>query len=423
MPLTYPTPSVLVGSSAENLNGAYVLPLNVRPMAPGTSPSSSPTNKAQFGNLIRRIFIALNSSLELMAVADGTLTIGVYPGYYRDDSNVDALFEGDEAVALTDDATNYVYLDRSTGTLTIDTTSFPGTLDTFFPIAVFECADGAIVTSDYEADRRGLYRNYVQTGSSSPTGTNATTFTLDQDNAGAGADQQIRFNRGSTDAEDAAIVWDETADGFVAVSRHSSLTLCPFSVGSLYVNSALAYDSNGAAKVAAAVAGDGLSHSSGVLSANVDGTSIETSGGALQIKAGGVSTAKLSDALADSLVQISIADVAGATGVTVTIQAKDAQGNNLAEVVSFRLGVYQSSSVGALATDATITDGGAGSAYDVGAEFGLAAGKLLDVQTDATGLLEIDVTDPNNETVYLKAMPGPGSKWIKCNDIGTVTIS
>lgn len=46
------------------------------------------------------------------------------------------------------------------------------------------------------------------------TGTNAITFTIDQDNAGAGVSTALKFNRGSTDG-DARVLWDETNDRFV----------------------------------------------------------------------------------------------------------------------------------------------------------------------------------------------------------------
>jgi len=61
------------------------------------------------------------------------------------------------------------------------------------------------------------------------------------------------------------------------------------------INNATVIDANGAAKVAAAVAGDGLAHSSGVLSVGVDDSSIETSGDALRVKASGVTNAMLAN--------------------------------------------------------------------------------------------------------------------------------
>lgn len=43
---------------------------------------------------------------------------------------------------------------------------------------------------------------------------NATNITLDADNAGAGADQTISFNRGTDNANDAQVAWNETSDIF-----------------------------------------------------------------------------------------------------------------------------------------------------------------------------------------------------------------
>lgn len=56
------------------------------------------------------------------------------------------------------------------------------------------------------------------------TGINNTYFTIDKDNAGAGASQSLRFNRGST-AGDAKLLWDETNDRFELQSDADGPTL------------------------------------------------------------------------------------------------------------------------------------------------------------------------------------------------------
>jgi hypothetical protein len=50
-------------------------------------------------------------------------------------------------------------------------------------------------------------------GGASATGTNNTTFTLDEDNVGAGVNTALKFNRGSS-GDDARLLWSETYGKF-----------------------------------------------------------------------------------------------------------------------------------------------------------------------------------------------------------------
>ena len=102
------------------------------------------------------------------------------------------------------------------------------------------------------------------------------------------------------------------------------------------------------------------------------------------------------DTLADKLVQISVGDASGASPQTVTIQAKDIQGNNLAEVIYVEVAVFDDADGTTPAVNATIADGGAGAVVRA-----VTANKDLICKTDGTGLLEIAVTDGTAETVYL----------------------
>lgn len=423
MAFVHGTPLDLAAAVAEALNGTAFAPLKATLPAADANANSSPSLLARLGNLLRHIMLELDT--EFKARRDGTLTICVRPGRYRDSGGTEKLFEGAELQALTDAATNYVYIDASTNTLTINTSGFPATDATYIPIAQYVCAGGAITTEDWEADRRGWLRYWPNASSTSPAGTDGSSFTVDQDNTGgAGAGGQYRVERGTTDAEDACLEWDETNDRWRARSQHSTLTYAAFDLLAIYISGTLMFDANGATKVAADVAGDGLSHASGVLAVNPDGSTLEINSDAVRIKDAGVTAAKLSDAVADKLVQISIADASGATPRTVTIQAKDIQGNNLAEVIYVIIGVYDSGDGGALSTNATLSDGGAGSVVqDWGAAIGLSANKLLVCKTDATGLLEIALASGVNGTFYVLSQAGPRSRMLDCADIGTVVIS
>ena len=416
MSYQYPTPLDLGSSAAEALGGTTHQPSGVKYVADGVGPDSSPSLSAQDNNRIRHAYDLLDT--ELRAVAVGALAIGVYPGRYRKSDGTAVLFEGEDSQALTDAATNYVYILHSSGALTVSTSSFPADVTTFTPIAVYVCSGGAIATPDWQADYRGLVRFWTLASVSAPTGTTATSFLLDNDNAGAGANCQLRAERGSSDAEDAALEWDEANDRWNVRKQHSTATYCPVNASELQISGTAMVDSNGAAKVQSAVAGDGLSHSAGVLAVGTDGATIETSSDVLRIKDAGVSAAKLSNALADKLCQISIGDSSGASPRTVTIQAQDIQGNNLAETVYVRVRVCQDADGAALATNATIAVGGTGTL--VRSE---TATKDLVCKTDANGTLTITVTDGTLETVYLLAQPTTRSKIMDCSDIGTVTIA
>lgn len=421
---TYPSPVAKSTAAADALGGTTHQRTQIPFVAEGTLPSDSPT---LFQQLMRQEYherVGLSAALRGQARKTGTLKVAVYPFRYRKADGTDAHYEsGATELTLTAAATNYVYVDHADNTLKKDTSGWPADITTFTPIAIYVCDVNDIVTADEDAYAKDLLNNQTHASSTSPTGTTGTSFTLDNDNAGAGADTAVQFNRGST-AADAQLEWNETDDRFELESELSGPTLAALNLLAVLVSGTTMLDANGAAKVAAAVAGDGLTHSSGVLAVNPDGTTLEISSDAVRVKDGGISTAKLADALADKLVQLSVGDASGVSPRTVTIQALDAQGNNLAEVVYGEVLVCQDADGAALATNATIADGGAGSVrYDKGSRLGLTAGKWLACKTDANGTLEIQVTDGTSETVYVLVAMGERSRRMDCQDYGTVVIS
>lgn len=416
---TQPTPLDLSNSAAEALAGTAIAPLNATLAPVGATAASSPSYLARQANLFRHIIQELDSNLRVRK--DGTLTIGVRPGRLRDSSGVAKTFDGASTQALTNNATNSIWLDTTVDppTLQIGTSGFPGTATTYMPLAEYVTSGGAISTSDTDADRRDWVRNWIPASSSSPTGTAGTSFTLDDDNSGAAAaNLQIRANRGSSNAEDACVEWVE-ADGCWRVrSQHTTATLAPLDASAIKISGTTALDSNGAAKVAAAVAGDGLAHTTGVLSVGVDGTTIEINSDALRIKDGGVSTTKLSDTVADSLAQVSIPDSTGTSPRQVTIQVTDLQGNALATTVYLQIGVFDDADGATLSANATIAvGGGVGSLLR-----SLTATKELAVKTNSSGQVRIDVTAVAG-TYYLIASVGRRSQILGCGDIGTIVVS
>lgn len=345
------------------------------------------------------------------------LNVGVCPGYYRKADETDVYFAGAASFALTDGVTDQkVWIDHATNALAKGT-SWPADKTGFTPLALVDTAGGTVVAESIR-DATDLVRLQAHASSTSPTGTNGTAFTLDADNAGAGADQQIRFNRGSTDAEDAAVEWDETNDRLNALKQHATKTLCPLNASALQIGGTTLVDAAGAAKVTAAVAGEGLTHSAGVLAVNPDGSTLEINTDQVRVKDGGVTAAKLSDALADKLAQVSISDASGASPRTVTVQILDVQGNSLAEVVVLQVGVYQDEYGAATATNATIAVGATGTLIKA-----VTANKELICRTDSAGALTLTITDATLETVYVLARATVRSKLLDCSDKGTVTIS
>lgn len=274
MPESWPSTTVIdaLDGTTDSGTGLVYVPNN-------TSPASSPTLLQQLNRFFQRLFKIIKPAAQgRIGQSDyGALKVIVYAMDYTLGGTHKSFAEADNQT-VTNAATNYLYINASNA-LVINTTGFPADITTYVRLGTVVCAGGVITSIN---DQRGFNDHVVpQTTSSSDTGTDNTSFIIDADNAGAGADQQVRFNRGSTNAEDAAIEWDETNDRFNCRSQHSTATYCPINATILYISGTSAVTSDGAAKVQSAVAGDGLDHSSGVLSVSTStagGTAINGSG-------------------------------------------------------------------------------------------------------------------------------------------------
>lgn len=264
-------------AAADALDGTSDSATGLEYIAENTNPSSSPTLKQRYNRLTQRLYKILfpTSQGRIAQSSLGALKIIVY-GIDYTLGGAHVSFTTTDNVSVTNAATNYVYLDAS-NVLTVNTSGFPADITTYYRLGTVVCSGGAITAIN---DQRGYQDHVVPlTTSSSDSGTNNTSFILDADNASTGADQQVRFNRGSTDTEDAAVEWDESNDRFNFRKQHSTSTQSPINASAYQVAGTALLDSNGAAKVQAAVAGDGLDHSAGVLSvktASAKGTSIDS---------------------------------------------------------------------------------------------------------------------------------------------------
>jgi len=431
------TPLDTASVDGSSVLGTLPEPLNVTIPALGTSPGSTPSLAGRLGNLFR--FLAWYCDINLRARKDGTLTIAVAQGHYRY-GGTDKNYAGSTANALTNNATNYVYLDGASNTLVINTTGFPGTPATFMPIAVFVTAAGAISTADYLADRRDLVRCSIESSSASPAGTDGTSFTLDQDNAGAGANGQLRQNRGSTDAEDAAVEWDETNDRWRSLSQHTTRTLCPHEASSFIVAGTAIIDTGGTI-VAAGISATRL-YTFGANGGTAYGVKLVLGGAASAPTSGAHTAGELalgSDGSfhvctadgspgtwqqvgkQDNTRVISIANASGASATNpldCTIQVKDQFGNNVA--VETLLEVHLMDDAGDVAYAANVT---AVSVPTGTIGLAVTANKVYFLKTNASGTAVLRVTNSIADDVFVKVRQAPGSPALSATDEGKMTWS
>jgi len=256
----YPTDATidaLTGTTNPTTGLAYV--------ALNTGPTSSPPAIRQFDRLTHRLSLQLTplASCRVVKEVISGLTYGIHPGDYRQGGTIKT-YAGVTAQSATNNATTYAWIDSS-NTLATSTSAFPADATSHFRLAEIVASGGDITSI---TDRRPTAIFTVPTATStSDTGTNEVSYIIDEDNAGAAAATlSIRMNRGSSNSEDAALAWIEANGWLEARSRHSTGTLCPINCSQVSISGTSALDSNGAAKVQSAVAGNGLQHASGVLS-------------------------------------------------------------------------------------------------------------------------------------------------------------
>ena len=270
-------------ATTDALNGTSDAATGLDYIPNGTSPADTPTLMQRINRLLNRLYLIVRPAAQgRIGQSDaGALKIIVY-GIDYTLGGAHKSFATADSNTVADATTNYVYL-NSSNALVINNTGFPADITTFYRLGTVVTAAGAITAIN---DQRGFNDHIVpQTTSSSDTGTDNTTFIIDADNAGAAAaNLQVRFNRGSSNAEDAVVEWKESTGTIRARSQHSTDTLCPVDASKYQVAGTDVLTSSGAAKVQSAVAGSGLTHTTGVLSvttASANGTSI--SGGVVTV--------------------------------------------------------------------------------------------------------------------------------------------
>ena len=113
------------------------------------------------------------------------------------------------------------------------------------------------------------------------------------------------------DTVDESLLWNNTSS-YWASTAHFNLA----DGKEYYINGASVLTAAGSAKVQSGVAGDGLSHSNGVLAVSVDDSSIETSGDSLRVKESGITNAMLNGSIANAKLANSSVTVTAGDGLT-----------------------------------------------------------------------------------------------------------
>ncbi len=479
---TYPSEAWPADAAIEALDATTDQLTGLPFVAKGVSAASSPTAEVQHNRRWDRLFAILDEASALRVGDEGGLNIGVYPGYYTL-GGTQKLFDGATAQAVNDDDTSYIYLDASNALqIVTDATGWPVDLDVFVPLAEVTAASGDITAIVPVLNRARI----VIGGGSAAAGTDSTSWTLDQDNTGAGVDTSLIFNRGTTD-DDAELRWNETDDRFELYADgvaedparllvedlllHSDVGLdgalikftggvpdqvnfrraddagdMDITCGGLTVSGATSgieiddLTDNNYARVLAAdqVVGGELDGSSlqtfSVYNGNVDRVDLKATSAGLQVRdsagyapcdcekllIGGVETISASGAyVSATLPAVDIPDAGGSSPVTCSLQVEDDLGSSLTGVHYFAVSVHDSIDGGSgFAANATIAVGANGTLIE-----SLTATKELFCKTDASGQLDITVTDGTAESVFVVARPFRRSHRLDCSDVGTVTIS
>lgn len=449
------TPETPSSAAAEALQGTLHASGSKYPTK-GLSATTAVTRTAEDCARFKLLFDRLwRFVMDLRVEVIAGLNVGVNPGVYRKADASVGTFAGSASYSLPNNKTAWkLYLDATTDSLAT-AAAYPADETTFVPLAQFSTSGGAITAL---SDEIGLLTRWINASATAIDTTSSEYFTTDSDNAGAGADGGLKHNRGTSGGgEDAALQWDESAETWRALAKDVADTLAALDALALKIGGTTIVESDGTLIAAAIKAArlytfgangstaQGLrltpagsagapssgAHSAGELhvdsagvvwvctGAGTPGTWGRVADQLASPAAGVVTAAALSNTLADTAPQVSIADASGSSPVTAVVQIKDKQGSNLAEPCLVQIGVYQDADGAANATDATLD------ATPVTGTFvrWITSGKIGVFKTDSGGLLELDVTMPTIESVYMLAGMAAGSRALDCADVGAITRS
>ena len=146
MPETFPVEVYPDDSAIEALAGTIDQPTGLEFIPQGLSQNSSPTYRVRAHRIHQRLAMLAKILNEGRAVETGALAIGVFPIDYRI-ANTNKHYAGATGQLVTDDDTNYVYID-SANALVINTTGFPADPTTYVPLATVVAVNGVLAILD-----------------------------------------------------------------------------------------------------------------------------------------------------------------------------------------------------------------------------------------------------------------------------------
>jgi len=154
----YPSEVWATDGEVEQLDGVTDPPTGLPYIAKGVGPTSSPSYEVQYNRRQQRANKVLEVPGGGRVVADGDLSIGVFPFDYTLGGTAKR-FIGATNGSVADDDTSYVYIDSSNALQVVaDGAGWPGDPTSYFPLAEVTAADGSITTV---RDVRGRGRNAV----------------------------------------------------------------------------------------------------------------------------------------------------------------------------------------------------------------------------------------------------------------------
>jgi hypothetical protein len=244
--------------------------------------------------------------------------------------------------------------------------------------------------------------------------TSATDVLLGRSTAGAGVIEEVACTAaGRALLDDADAATQRSTLGLGDLATLDSVSASEIDAGAVDT-SELAANAVTAAKLAAAVAGDGLTGGGGsALAVQVDDSTVEINADTVRVKDAGITAAKLAAAVQDRVAYIALSASAEgayvANQVRFSGQIKDLAGNNLAQRHLVRVWVSGSDHG---TPDAT---GLNGDSLNTGTEqHEQVTGAMWDIETDATGLFELDLEDTGSGTHYVMAAVG-GSEVVSAS--------
>jgi len=145
---TWPNQTYPSDAAIEELDGTTDAATGLAYIAKGVGPNSAPSYEVQYNRRLGRQNAILAAVRQGMVVDEGSLRIGVYPISYTL-GGTRKTFAGATNQAVPDNATRKVYLD-SANALQVQAT-FPGTLNSFLPLATVVTANGSMTITDERA--------------------------------------------------------------------------------------------------------------------------------------------------------------------------------------------------------------------------------------------------------------------------------